>query len=169
MRKRKKNIRLGGGVAKRKALLKNTINSLILRGAIKTTEARAKAVRGIVDRLVSSAKVGTVQARRQLMAFLGDKKAVGKLVDKLAPKFERVSGFTRVVRLGRRKGDRAWMARLEFVKMREMVEETKKAKKKTQGPSWLSRGKAEGGERGKEEREKVEKGDGDVKDKGKGD
>jgi large subunit ribosomal protein L17 len=100
----------------RKSLFKNLISSLIDNGQITTTEAKAKAVRGLMDKLVTRAKLGTLQSRRLLESFLQDKKLVNKMVDEIAPKFsERPGGFTRILRLERRYGDNAEMVKMEFV------------------------------------------------------
>ncbi len=100
----------------RQALFKSLLNSLILKEQIQTTSAKAKAIQGLFDKLVSKAKVGTVHVRRLLQAFLGDKASVSKLVDELAPRMQaRPSGFTRLTKLGLRKGDNAPVVRMELV------------------------------------------------------
>lgn len=102
--------------SQRKALFKNLINSLVIHGMIKTTEAKAKAIRGLVDKLITQGKTGTLQARRTIGSFLQDKTVVKKIIDELGPLFKtRPGGFTRIVRLGQRKGDGAMMVRLELV------------------------------------------------------
>lgn len=122
----------------RKALFKNLISSLIKHGQIKTTEAKAKAIRGLVDKLVGRAKLGTLHARRLITVFLQDKKVVNRLVDEIAPKFRsRPSGFTRIIRLGTRRGDQAMIVKMEFVEGEEVEKETataetqKRQKRKT--------------------------------------
>lgn len=116
MRHRVSGKKLGRNRNERKALFKNLTSSLILHGEIKTTEAKAKAIKKLVDRLVTRAKQQTLSARRLLTAFLQDKKVVSRLVDEIAPKFkERQSGFTRILRLGKREGDQAMMVKIEFV------------------------------------------------------
>ena len=104
----------------RRALFKSLISSLVRHGQIKTTEARAKAVKGLVDKLVSRAKERTVHTRRLIGAFLQDKNVVNRLVDEIAPKLAtRVGGFTRILRLGKRAGDQAMMVKMEFVGITE--------------------------------------------------
>lgn len=116
MRHRVSGKKLGRNRNERKALFKNLTSSLILHGEIKTTEAKAKAIKRLVDKLVTRAKQQTLSARRLLTAFLQDKKVVSRLVDEIAPKFkERQSGFTRILRLGKREGDQAMMVKIEFV------------------------------------------------------
>lgn len=124
----------------RKALFKNLLSALILHGEIRTTESKAKAVRRLFDRLVTKGKTGTLHARRLVAAFLNNKQAVNKLVDEIAPLFkDRPGGFTRMIRLGRRRGDDAMMVKLELVdkpKPKEKVEKkTKKSRSKTSPPS----------------------------------
>jgi len=104
----------------RKALFKNLINSLILHGQIKTTEAKAKAVRRLAEKLITKGKEQTLHARRIIAAFLQNKKVVNRIVDELAPLFKkRPGGYTRIIRLGERKGDRAPMVKLELVEKPE--------------------------------------------------
>ncbi len=129
MRHRMKGKKLGRDTGHRKALFKNLINALILREEVKTTESKAKAVRGLIDKLITRGKAGTLHARRLVAAFLANKRAVNKLVDEIAPRFKtRPGGFTRIIRLGRRRGDDAMMVKLELVEKKE--EEKSKAKVK---------------------------------------
>lgn len=115
----------------RQSLFKNLIISLIKQGQIKTTLAKAKAVRPLVDKLITRAKNGTLHSRRLLFSFLHQKPAVNKLVDEISPRFKnRTSGFTRIVRLGQRKGDNALMASLEFVDSHTDLADKKPKKKK---------------------------------------
>jgi large subunit ribosomal protein L17 len=114
---------LSRGVKARKALFKNLINALIEHQAIKTTETKAKAIKGLVDKFVGRAKKNDLHSRRLVFAFLQNKKMVNKLFEEIAPKFrKRSSGFTRIIKLGRRKGDAAMMVKMEFVEG-EKVEE----------------------------------------------
>ena len=116
MRHRKKGKKLARNTQQRQALFKGLLQSLIINEQIKTTEAKAKAVKRLMDKLITQAKKGSLSARRQVMAFLPDKKAVHKLFDVIAPRTKtRTSGFTRFVRLGRRRGDNTQMAKIEFV------------------------------------------------------
>jgi len=113
----------------RKALFKSLINALVVEGEIKTTESKAKAIRGLVDKLITRGKTGTLQARRMIGAFLQNKKVVNKIVSELGPIFKnRPGGFTRIVRLGPRRGDNAMMVRLELVEKPKTTETQKKAK-----------------------------------------
>ena len=111
--------------SQRKALFKSLINSLIIHEAIKTTEAKAKTVRVLVEKLITQGKNGSLQARRAVEAFLQNEIVVKKIVEELGPLFKkRAGGFTRIVRLGQRAGDGAMMVRLE------LVEKTPKKEKK---------------------------------------
>lgn len=121
----------------RKSLFRSLISSIILKGKIKTTEAKAKAIKGQIDRFVSWSKKGTLSARRQLLQVL-DKRTVDKLMGELAPIFEgRSSGFTQIIKIGPRKGDNAPVVLLRWVGWEKLVEkktaekETVKAKKET--------------------------------------
>lgn len=100
----------------RQILFKNLITALIEKERIETTEARAKAIKGLMDKLVTKAKTKTRQSQKFIQAFLGNKDAVEKLVNSIAPKLgNRTSGFMRIMKLKTRKGDNASMVQLEFV------------------------------------------------------
>ena len=135
MRHQKKTIKLGRTAEHRKALLANQVCSLIEHQRIKTTLAKAKAVRPLAERMVTLGKNGSIHARRTALATLRQKSAVKKLFDDIAPRSaERNGGYTRIVKLGQRKSDSASMAFIEWVDMAEVVEEKpaeeKKAKRK---------------------------------------
>jgi len=140
MRHQKKTIKLGRKAEHRKALLANQVCSLITHQRIKTTLAKAKAVRPMAERMVTLGKNGSIHARRTAFATLRRKDAVKKLFDDIAQRStERNGGYTRIVKLGRRKSDSAPMAFLEWVDAAVLVtEETpaeeKKAKKKETKP-----------------------------------
>src|SRR5213082_2161277 len=135
MRHQKKTVKLGRTAEHRKALLANQVCSLIEHQRIKTTLAKAKAVRPLAERMVTLGKNGSIHARRTALATLRQKNAVKKLFDDIAPRSaERNGGYTRIVKLGQRKSDSAAMAFIEWVDMAEVVEEKateeKKRKKK---------------------------------------
>ena len=139
MRHQKKTIKLGRTAEHRKALLANQVCSLIEHQRIKTTLAKAKAVRPLAERMVTLGKNGSIHARRTALAALRQKNAVKKLFDDIAPRSaERNGGYTRIVKLGQRKSDSASMAFIEWVDMAEVVEEKpaeeKKAKRKETQP-----------------------------------
>ena len=135
MRHQKKTVRLGRKAEHRKALLANQVCSLIQHQRIKTTLAKAKAVRPIAEKMVTLGKDGSIHARRMAFATLRQKDAVKKLFDQIAPaSTERSGGYTRIVRLGQRKSDSASMAFIEWVDVAIAVDEKpaeeKKAKEK---------------------------------------
>lgn len=114
----------------RKALFKGLINSLIMKEEIKTTVSKAKAIQGLFDKLVTKGKLGTVHARRLLHAFLGSSDSVKKLVDELAPRLDkRTSGYTRIVKVGVRRGDNAQMVKIALVDEKPVVTKEKSAPK----------------------------------------
>ena len=118
--------------SERKALFKNLVNGLVIHGQIKTTETKARAIMGLADKLITRGKSGTLQARRIINAFLQNKIAVRKIVDELSPLFKaRPGGFTRMIRLGRRKGDGTMLVKLELV---EKPQEKEKPKNKAKEP-----------------------------------
>jgi large subunit ribosomal protein L17 len=139
MRHQKKTIKLGRTADHRKALLANQVCSLIEHQRIKTTLAKAKAVRPLAERMVTLGKNGSIHARRTAFATLRQKDAVKKLFEDIAPRSaERNGGYTRIVKLGCRKSDSAPMAFIEWVDMAEVLEEKpakeEKAKKKEAEP-----------------------------------
>lgn len=129
MRHRVAGKKLNRDIKHRKALFKNLINALIIHEEIQTTESKAKAIKGLTDKLISRGKKGTLHSRRLIAAFLQDKKVVNKIVDELGPRFkDRASGFTRIIRLGKRRGDDAMIVKIELV---EKAQEEKETKTKT--------------------------------------
>ena len=112
----KKGRRFGGGAAHQKAMMGNLVASLIAAEAVVTTEAKAKALRPIVEKCITKAKKGGVEHQRQVVAFIRDKDMAHKLFSEIAPRYEeRSGGYTRILKLGPRHGDNAPMARIEFV------------------------------------------------------
>lgn len=120
--------KLGRNTGHRKALLRNLIRSVILSESIRTTTAKAKETRRVVEKLVTKARVGTLAARRLVHRTVRDQAALAKLFDTIAPRFkERPGGYTRVIHLQNRPGDNAPMAILEFVERTPKGEEEKAA------------------------------------------
>ena len=116
MRHQKKTVKLGRKAEHRKALLANQICSLIEHQRIRTTLAKAKAVRPLAEKMVTLGKKGSIHARRTAFAVLRQKDAVKKLFDEVAPRTaDRNGGYTRIVKLGQRKSDAAPIAYLEWV------------------------------------------------------
>src|SRR2546429_1648183 len=111
-----KGHRLGAGPAHERLMLANLATSLFEHNRITTTEAKAKRLRPLAERLITFAKRGDLHARRQVMTVIRDKDVVHKLFAEIGPKFaERPGGYTRIVKVGPRKGDNAPMAVIELV------------------------------------------------------
>ena len=125
MRHQKKTVKLGRTAEHRKALLANQVCSLIEHQRIKTTLAKAKAVRPLAEKMVTLGKKGSLHARRAALATLRQADAVKKLFDDIAPRAaDRKGGYTRIVKLGARKSDSAPVAFIEWVDAPLVVEET---------------------------------------------
>ena len=111
--------RFGGDSAHQKAMMGNLVSSLIAAESLVTTEAKAKALRPIVEKVVTAARnapEGSVHAHRRIVALIRDKDMAHKLFEEIAPRYtERPGGYTRILKLGPRQGDNAPMARIEFV------------------------------------------------------
>jgi large subunit ribosomal protein L17 len=124
MRHQKKTLKLGLTASHRKALLANQVCSLIEHQRIKTTLAKAKAVRPLAEKMVTLGKKGSLHARRTALAVLRQKDAVKKLFEDIAPRSaSRNGGYTRIVKLGARKSDSAPVAFIEWVDAPQVVEE----------------------------------------------
>ena len=131
MRHQKKTIKLGRTADHRRALLANQVCALIQHQRIKTTLAKAKAVRPLAERMVTLGKNGSIHSRRRALAVLRQKSAVKKLFDDIAQRSaERNGGYTRIVKLGARKSDSARMAFIEWVDAEHIAEEKPKKEKK---------------------------------------
>jgi len=130
MRHQKKTIKLGRTADHRRALLANQVCALIQHQRIKTTLAKAKAVRPLAERMVTLGKNGSIHARRRALAVLRQKNIVKKLFDDIAQRSaERNGGYTRIVKLGARKSDSARMAFIEWVDAEHVAEEKPKKEK----------------------------------------
>ena len=125
--------KLGRTPASRKALFRNLTTSLIEKNRIHTTVAKAKAVRPIVEKMITLGKSGTLASKRRAMAFLYKRKTVHHLFNEVAPRFmDRNGGYTRIIKSDFRKGDGAEMAIIEFVDYKfEKKEKKSKVKKKS--------------------------------------
>lgn len=116
MQKRKKRRKLSREKAQRKALLKSLATALILKEKIKTTEAKAKEARIVVEKFITTAKKKDLSSRKKILQLFAPKVAK-KLIDEIAPRYEtRHGGFTRIIKLGTRQSDGAEMAIIELVK-----------------------------------------------------
>jgi large subunit ribosomal protein L17 len=119
-----KGPRLGGSPAHERLLLANLATALFEHGRITTTEAKAKRLRPLAERLVTFAKRGDLHARRQVLAVVRDKGVVHTLFEEVAPRYvDRPGGYTRVTKIGPRKGDNAPMAVIELVEGRTVSQE----------------------------------------------
>src|SRR5690606_4715168 len=126
MPKPSKGPRLGGGPAHERLLLANLAAALFTHKSIKTTETKAKRLRPLAERLITFAKRGDLHARRRVLSVIGDKEVVHVLFTEIAPLVaDREGGYTRITKVGNRKGDNAPMAVIELV----LEPVTKKAKK----------------------------------------
>lgn len=116
MPKPTKGPRLGGGPAHERLLLANLAAALFTHKSIKTTETKAKRLRPLAERLITFAKRGDLHARRRVLSVIGDKEVVHVLFTEIAPLVaEREGGYTRITKVGNRKGDNAPMAVIELV------------------------------------------------------
>ena len=116
MRHGKKIAKLGRTASHRKAMLSNMMMSLFANERITTTQIRAKALRRTAEKVITFAKKGDRHARRQVLRVIADKQIVSKLFDELGPRYKsRNGGYTRVVKLGPRRGDGVFMSIIELV------------------------------------------------------
>lgn len=108
--------KLGRPTDQRKAMLRNLVTSFLKSGKIQTTETRAKETKNLAEKMITLAKRGDLHARRQVLAFVTEEEVVNKLFDEIAPKYtERNGGYTRILKMGPRRGDAAEMVILELV------------------------------------------------------
>jgi len=132
MRHRVRGRKLGRTTAHRKALFRNQLTALFTHDRIVTTLAKAKELRPLAERMVTLAGTGSLPARRKVLTMVPDKEVVRRLFEEIAPRFtDRPGGYTRVMRLGRRRGDGAELAIIEFVdyELSEHEEDGSPAKK----------------------------------------
>jgi large subunit ribosomal protein L17 len=152
MRHRKDGFKLGRLTQHRWALFRNLLVALFRHERITTTEAKAKAVRGLAEHMVTLAKREDLHARRQVLSMVPDAAVVGTLFDTIAARFsDRRGGYTRIIKLKQRRGDNAPLVLLELVDRPEDGKERKSsAEKKEKAP----KGEA-GAARGKRKKEKA--------------
>ncbi len=137
--------KLKRNVASRKALFKGLVTSIIEHERVVTTITKAKAVRPLVDKMITLAKRDTLHTRRQAAAFLETPDALKKLFDKLGTRFgQRNGGYTRVVRLGWRKGDGAEQAMVELVGSELVKRAADRAKRREERLKAMQQGKEDG-------------------------
>ncbi|OEV10984.1 50S ribosomal protein L17 [Streptomyces nanshensis] len=136
MPKPTKGARMGGSAAHQKAMLANLATDLFEHGRITTTEARARRLRPVAERLITKAKKGDLHNRRQVMRSVTDKSVVHTLFTEIGPRYEnRPGGYTRITKIGNRRGDNAPMAVIELVEaltvQQQAVGEAEAATKRT--------------------------------------
>ena len=108
--------RFGGSSQHQKMMMANLVSSLVAAEAIVTTEAKAKAMRPIAEKMITKAKKGGLHNHRQLVQFLNDREVAQKLIDEVGPRYaSRNGGYTRILKIDPRTGDNAPMARIELV------------------------------------------------------
>ncbi len=116
MRHRISGRKLSRPTAHRMSLFRTTVTDLLRHETIQTTEAKAKEIRRLAEKVITRGKKGSLHQRRQAAAFLTDDEVVKKLFDELGPRYElRQGGYTRIMKLGQRKGDAAPMAIIELL------------------------------------------------------
>lgn len=134
MPKPTKGPRLGGGPAHERLMLANLAAALYTHKSIKTTETKAKRLRPLAERLITFAKRGDLHARRRVLSVIGDKEVVHVLFSEIAPLVaDREGGYTRITKVGNRKGDNAPMAVIELV-LEPVTPKAKSAKKAAAAP-----------------------------------
>jgi large subunit ribosomal protein L17 len=127
MRHNKSGKRLGRNSSHRKAMMRNMVTSLLDHGKITTTDSRAKELRKIAEKMITLGKRGDLNARRQALQVIRDRKVVGKLFEMVAPRYaSRPGGYTRIIKLGQRAGDNAALSLIELVE-EEFTAKPKKA------------------------------------------
>ncbi|MDI9477045.1 MAG: 50S ribosomal protein L17 [Natronincolaceae bacterium] len=108
--------KLGRRSAHRNLMLRNQVTSLLKNGRIKTTDTKAKETKRLAEKMITLAKRGDLHARRQVLGFITEETVVKNLFDEIAPKYEdRNGGYTRIMKLGQRRGDAAEMVIIELV------------------------------------------------------
>ena len=131
MRHAIKSRRFSRTTAHRKAMFRNMVTSLLKHERIETTEAKAKELRSLTEKMITLGKRGDLHARRQALSVIREKDVVKKLFDEIAERFkERPGGYTRVIKLNPRAGDKAKMAIIELLQDEEEAKDVKKKSKK---------------------------------------
>jgi large subunit ribosomal protein L17 len=154
MRHRKDGYKLGRLTQHRWAMFRNLLVGLFRHERIETTEAKAKAVRGLADHVVTLAKRENLHARRQVLSLVPDNEVVGRIFDTIAARFsDRQGGYTRIIRAGYRRGDAAPMVLLELVDRPDTpADGGKKGEKKEKAPKGEKGEAGAGGKKKKREK-----------------
>lgn len=130
MRHQKRGRKLGRTASHRKAMMRNMVTSFFKHESLTTTVSKAKEMRRYAERMITFGKRGDLHARRQALRFLREKEVVKTLFDDIAPRFEnRDGGYTRILKLGPRKGDGAELALIQLVEQSEELIEARRAEK----------------------------------------
>lgn len=129
MRHRKAGRRLGRTSSHRRAMMRNLVTSLLEHEKIITTDAKAKELRGVADKMITLGKRGTLHARRQALSFIRNSRVTQKVFEELSSRYtERAGGYTRIVKVGNREGDDALLSIIELMPAEEKKKSTKKKK-----------------------------------------
>ncbi|MCP4682984.1 MAG: 50S ribosomal protein L17 [Desulfobacterales bacterium] len=132
MRHRKAGKQLGRNPSHRKALLRNMVTSLLKFEQIETTDAKAKSIRPVAEKMITLAKRGDLHARRQVLAYIKDKAVTHRLFDELKDRYlDRQGGYIRIIKKGFRKGDGAPISIVQLLALDDGKEASKKKPKKT--------------------------------------
>ncbi len=124
MRHRKAGFKLGRNPSHRRALLRNLTTSVLLEDRVETTVTKAKAVRPLVEKMITLGKKGDLHSRRQALAFMMTRESVTRLFDTVAPRYgDRTGGYLRIVRTGFRKGDGGETAFIELLGAEQVLDE----------------------------------------------
>ncbi len=124
MRHRKAGFKLGRNPSHRRALLRNLTTSILLEDRVETTVTKAKAVRPLVEKMITLGKKGDLHSRRQALAFMMTRESVTRLFDTVAPRYgDRTGGYLRIVRTGFRKGDGGETASIELLGAEQVLDE----------------------------------------------
>jgi len=129
MRHRKAGRRLGRTSSHRRAMMRNLVTSLLEHEKVITTDAKAKELRGVADKMITLGKRGTLHARRQALSFIRSSRVTKKVFEELSSRYtERPGGYTRVVKLGNREGDAALLSMIELMPATEKKKSAQKKK-----------------------------------------
>lgn len=168
MPKPTKGARMGGSASHQKAMLANLATDLFEHGRITTTEARARRLRPVAERLITKAKKGDLHNRRQVMRTITDKSVVHTLFTEIGPRYEnRPGGYTRITKIGNRRGDNAPMAVIELVEaltvQQQAVGEAEAATKRTAKDKQAADEKAAAGKKESAEKSEDAESEGEAK------
>ena len=140
MRHLKAGRKLNRSAAHRRALFRNLVTALLDRGRIRTTDAKAKEIRRLTDRMITLGKRGTLAARRRALSFVRSRAVVKKLFDEIAPRFkDRAGGYTRAIKVGIRHGDAAPISVIELTERAVAEDRREGGKKKRAGKTAAGR------------------------------